>query len=158
MSTDTKAPEMIPFTTDAKIVRCWWSKHEGSYNILDPNKKQWSVAIRVELSDKSAVGVSETWDHDDEPNLVADDWPEEVIPLLSERLESYWISTRRPESRGKLAWMLDNIDQINLVWAEARLSHAQEEAKSAKAKRDRLAGCVADLKEEIAAKAKGGAS
>lgn len=148
MTADQK--EFIPYKPTAPIARCWWVKTEGNFNFLRPTEKSWQVYLYVEFTDGSKVCLSDTWDLEDEPNIVPSDYPEEVVDLLATRLESWLYTSKLQESRGKIIWMRNNIHEINLAWAKDQLRIAQTQLEEATRKFSSWETSVKCLEQEIA--------
>lgn len=145
----TDQKEFTPFVPTSPIARCWWGKNEGCFNLLSPREKSWQVYLYVEFEDKSKVCISQTWDYDDEPYLDSDSFPEEVIEVIADRLEYFWISTSRKEDRGKINWMRDNILEINLAWAKVQLPNAQQRLDTAARYLQSLLDSIESMEEEL---------
>ena len=88
--------------------------------------------------------VSQLWDEGEAP-YDADMDAGEVLDIIAERLESYWINTSRNEDRAKIARIREHIDEANRLWHEgrARVLQAEIARLSAQARRH-AAECVAE--------------
>lgn len=95
------------------------TKVKGQYDLCS-NNEQWRVAI-TGLPDKApAKYLSDTWNIDDEP-YVKGLPPSEVVELISERVESYLLSTKRKESREVIQWIRDNSKELDALWAKSEI-------------------------------------
>jgi hypothetical protein len=93
------------------------SKYIGSYDLCHPKEKQYYVVICWPEGGKI---IDESWPEEDEPE-IRDLPPSEVIELIAERLESYWISTRREENREIIAWCREYAEYLDTLWAQEQI-------------------------------------
>lgn len=98
----------------------YYTKTKGRYNICS-NEIQWCVHLVA-----GDIRVSETWDEDDEP-YIDNEMPSEVAERMRERLESYWIATRREENLKKYDAIRENAEQIDSEWAKGKIESLQKE-------------------------------
>ena len=104
------------------------SKILGTYNLANPGQKLWSVDLRVMGLRDCPVGISATWEEDDEPDIDGLS-PSEVMDLLAQRFESYLIDTSRDKKRAVLSLMRENAQEIDEAWAASRVEAIQKETE-----------------------------
>lgn len=106
-------------------VRMWSS--QGRYNLCS-NEEQVCINLRV-IGGKA---ISQTWDLDDAPEIEGL-LPSEVLELISERLESYWLATSRERDREVIAWFREHSAQVDSAWAKSKIKHLKEKIDELKA-------------------------
>lgn len=92
----------------------YYSKALGHFNWAG-NEKQWCVTLIT-----SEGQIHETWDENEEPD-ISDMLPSEVLALIAERSESYWIDTARDRKRDTRKKMLEGIAKADAEWLRGRI-------------------------------------
>lgn len=87
---------------------------------LGRNDKQQQVVLVTPYGT-----VSQLWD-DGEAGYDEDMDAEEVLNLLSERLESFWINTSREETRAKISAIRERMAEVNCLWHKTRAVQLQD--------------------------------
>lgn len=95
------------------------SKNLGCYNWADTSQKSWLVSMRID-----DLAISEQWDADSEPEIKGLP-PSEVVELISERLEKYWINTDRERKREVIKQIKANKFEIDKAWANSEILRLQ---------------------------------
>lgn len=95
------------------------SKNLGRYNFVRP-VKNWMVSMHVQLEDKSHIEVSEIWDEDDEPD-IEDKLPSDVLSIIEERIDSWWISTSREKNKEMIAQIRSFGNGMDIVWLKRKI-------------------------------------
>lgn len=114
------------------------STNVGSYDICHPNQKQFVVRVSGLPKESGLTVLTENWDEDDAPS-ISDDTPlSEVIELISTRLESYWISTKREPHRAVIAWCREHTEELDRIWANTRKEALLAQAGRLHAEANRL--------------------
>ena len=85
------------------------------------SEDEWQLAISF-----GGKLLSELFDKDDEPCLD-DVRPSEVVEMISERLERYWINTGREKKRETIAWFREHSAAMDLAWARAEIKSAEQQ-------------------------------
>lgn len=91
------------------------TKHCGRYNLCS-NEKEWLVILYLPNGQK----LSEAWAKDHEPEidgLLAS----EIVELISQRVEEYWLSTNREKQREIIAWCRQHANEIDRLFVEYQL-------------------------------------
>jgi hypothetical protein len=97
------------------------SKDKGRYDYYS-TKERWCVSVRLPTDAPQKV-ISQTWDLDDEPDI--DSLPlSEVVELISDRLESFLVNTRREEDRKVIEWVRENAERLDALWAGSEIEPA----------------------------------
>jgi hypothetical protein len=94
------------------------TKNKGRYDLCS-NEEQWHVSIKLP-NDAPQRSLSDTWNLDDEPD-IEDMPPSEVVEIISERIESYLLSTSREENRAVVQWIRDNAERLDAEWAAGQI-------------------------------------
>ena len=126
--------------TERKV---YFNQSYGRYNLCS-DEKQWSLALYTPFGN-----ISETFD--EEP--VYGDSVEDVLAAIEARVESYWMSSSRPENRIKIAAIKANLPECELLYAQRKLGllRAQEDrVQKDIAATERL---ISALQDEMAEKA-----
>jgi hypothetical protein len=90
------------------------SKNLGRYNLCS-NEKSWCLSLMIH-GHPVCKSISETFPEDDEPD-IHDVPPSEVVEIIAARVESYWISTSREESRKKIEAIREHAAELDDAWA-----------------------------------------
>jgi hypothetical protein len=95
----------------------------GCYNLFDLNEKSWQLVIHT-WYEGGRTTITETFPEEDgEPDWM---YPTEALDLIAERLESYWISTRRDAAREKIALLREALPEIEQVFAHQKIAELEE--------------------------------
>jgi hypothetical protein len=97
------------------------TKNLGRYNLCS-NDKDWNVSIRID-----GESISATWPQEDEPD-VSDASATEVIQLILDRENSYWISTSRARINAQADKWLSSGAEINRAWATQQIAELQRKS------------------------------
>ena len=119
-------------------------KSKGRFNMCS-NEEQWQAGITGLPEDAPHKGICQTWDIDDEPYIEGEP-PSEVIEIISERVESYWISTSRKKDRETIQWIRDNIDRLNALWAKDEIEKREKRVKQIQVEIKGLTSMIGEVK------------
>lgn len=99
----------------------FWTLELGRYNWAS-TEDVWCLTLSTPYGQ-----VSETFPKDDKPD-VDPDWttPSEVLDLIEARLDSYWISTRRAETKAKIAEIRKHSNEIDAAWLDQKIKQAED--------------------------------
>lgn len=100
------------------------TKVKGRYNFCS-NEEQWRVAITGLPNEAPAKYLSKTWDIEDEP-YIKNLPPSEVVEIISERVESFWISTSREKDREIIQWIRNNSEELDVKWAKGEIKRKEK--------------------------------
>lgn len=101
-------------------VSAYYSINLGRYNFAG-TEKDWCVSLYTSFGN-----VSETWPEDAKPDIDGL-LPSEVLDLIEERLDSYWINTGRKERKEKIAQIRGHVKEIDAAWLSARIAATENE-------------------------------
>lgn len=87
--------------------------NHGSYNWADPAQKQWCVELRTSYGRVSTF-------FDDNP-YVDDLLPSEVLDIIEERINSYWLSTSRQEDMKAIAKIRGHIVELDKDYIQDKI-------------------------------------
>lgn len=93
-------------------------KHLGRYNWAG-NEKDWCVQLNTPYGN-----VSEMWPEDDEPDLD-DLLPSEVLQMIEDRLDHYWISTGREAKKAVIAAIRVHEIEVDAAWLDAEIERTE---------------------------------
>lgn len=111
------------------------SKDLGRYNWAS-TEKDWQVALRTH------VGViSQKWPENEEPNIDGL-LPTEVLDLIEERLDSYWISTGRERDKAVIATVRESGKEIDAAWLRSKIESHERKLKELRSALERIEGDV----------------
>lgn len=98
-----------------------WTLSLGRYNWAGTDE-EWCLALQTPYG-----CVSEIFPKDDKPE-VDKDWttPSEVLDLIEARLDSYWIATRRAETKAKIAEIRRHSNEIDAAWLDRKIKQAED--------------------------------
>ena len=98
-----------------------WTLELGRYNWAG-TEEEWCLFLRTPYG-----RVSEVFPKDEKPE-VDPDWttPSEVLDLIEARLDSYWISTRRAETKAKIAEIREHSNEIDAAWLDQKIRQAED--------------------------------
>lgn len=102
------------------------TKNLGRYNLCS-NEKQWCVQVLM----PDGKWLSETWDESDEPHVDGLP-PSEVIDLIVDRINSYWISGRRKEQLEMVEKHRESFDKMDDAWARSQIASLERRIESLK--------------------------
>ena len=93
----------------------------GRYNWAS-TEDVWCLTLRTPYGQ-----VSETFPRHDRPD-VDPEWttPSEVLDLIEARLDSYWISTRRAETKATIAEIRRHSNEIDAAWLDQQIKQAED--------------------------------
>jgi hypothetical protein len=114
------------------------SSRTGCFNLCNSSQRQFLVEVRGLPKESGATMLSETWDEDDAPGLDGSEPLSQVIEIMAERLESYWISTRRDAARKVIAWCREHAEELDRHWACTLMEQYRSQAEKLEAKAARL--------------------
>ena len=99
----------------------FWTLELGQYNWAK-TEDVWCLTLRTPYGQ-----VSETFPKADKPE-VDPEWttPSEVLDLIEARLDSYWISTRRAETKEKIAEIRQHSNEIDAAWLDQKIKQAED--------------------------------
>jgi hypothetical protein len=109
-------------------------KNLGRYDLCS-NDKSWCVQLIT-----SYGNFSETFPEDEEPHIEGL-LPSEILDLIEERLDSYWICTKRDEIKKRIADARKHFAELDICWIQNRISYFEEKIK-------RLQNQMSDIQEE----------
>jgi len=111
----------------------------GQYNFCSSDK-QWQVYMYF---DECPIqrGLACLWDEGDEPDIEGMK-PSGVIEVMSERVESYWISTSREQERKVVQWVKDNAKTLDSQWLTDEIERWEK-------KRQRCVSTIVSLEIEL---------
>lgn len=111
----------------------FWTLTLGQYNFAAA-EDVWCLALRTPYG-----LVSETFPKDDKPEMDPE-WttPSEVLDLIEARLDSYWISTRRAETKAKIAEIRQHSDEIDAAWLDQKIEQTEDKLRFLRRKRAAL--------------------
>src|SRR5690606_4650714 len=94
----------------------------------------WCLTLRTPYGQ-----VSETFPKDEKPD-VDPEWstPSEVLDLIEARLDSYWISTRRTETKATIAEIRRHANEIDAAWLDQQIKQAEDRLRILRRKREAL--------------------
>lgn len=98
------------------------SKNLGRYDLASYDK-DWNLSLRTSYGNISAM-----FDEEDEPEIEGA-MPSEVLDMIEERIESYWISTSREKDRKKIKEIREHLNELDLIWAKEQLSLYQRQVE-----------------------------
>jgi len=103
----------------------FWTLELGRYNWAS-TEDVWCLTLRTPYGQ-----VSETFPKDDKPE-VDPEWttPSEILDLIEARLDSYWISTRRAETKEKIAEIRRHSNEIDAAWLDQKIKQAEDKLHS----------------------------
>jgi len=113
------------------------TKNYGRYNLAS-NEKEWCVQVLL----PNGKWLSEHFT--EEPSVDDSTAPSDAVEVISERLESYWISTSREEKRTVIEYARSMAAEMDKTWAENRIKRFQNEI-------DRLRRIVQSCDDDIKA-------
>lgn len=119
-------------------------KNLGRYNWAS-NDKDWLVQVFLPVGAPQS-SVSETWPQDKEPDTDGLP-PSDVIEIISERVESYLMSTSREETRKTIVWCREHADELNFDWAKGQIEICQKKIERLNAEIEKLGRYVISVKE-----------
>lgn len=93
-------------------------KKLGRYNWAG-TEKDWCVQLSTPYGN-----VSEMWPEDDEPDLD-DALPSEVLQMIEDRLDHYWISTGRDTRKAVIAAIREHESEIDAAWLDAQIERTE---------------------------------
>ena len=98
-----------------------WTLELGRYNWTKA-EDVWCLTLRTPYGT-----VSETFPKADKPD-VDPEWttPSEVLDIIEERLDSYWISTRRAETKETIAAIRQHSNEIDAAWLDQKIKQAED--------------------------------
>lgn len=96
-------------------------KTKGRFNWAS-NSEDWQVVLRL----SNGKVVSETWPLDEEPDVDGLP-PSEVVEIIAQRVESYWLSTDREKQRGTISWIRQHAELIDSGWARNRIESLRKQ-------------------------------
>jgi hypothetical protein len=110
-----------------------WTLELGRYNWA-ATEDVWCLTLRTPYG-----VVSETFPKDDKPE-VDPGWttPSEVLDLIEARLDSYWISTRRTETKATIAEIRRHANEIDAAWLDQQIKQAEDRLRILRRNRDAL--------------------
>lgn len=110
-----------------------WTLSLGRYNWAATDE-QWCLALQTPYG-----CVSEMFPKDAPPD-VDPNWttPSEVLDLIEERLDSYWISTKRAETKAKIAEIRKHSAEIDAAWLDQKIKQAEDHLHFLRRKRAAL--------------------
>ncbi|KKM87472.1 hypothetical protein LCGC14_1268490 [marine sediment metagenome] len=103
------------------------TKSKGRYDLLSSDQ-QWCVTIRLP-NDAPRLALSGMWELDAEPD-IEDLPPSEVVEVISERIESYLISTSREKEREVVQWIRDNAERLDAEWTAGQIKLLESQRKA----------------------------
>jgi len=98
------------------------TKSKGQYNSTG---EQYRVCVHGLPADAPASHISTTWHINAEPD-IDNLWPSKVIELISEQVESYWISTSRQRNKEIINWCRTNPGKIDRPWVEREIKKLEK--------------------------------
>lgn len=110
-----------------------WTLELGRYNWAS-TEEEWCLSLQTPYG-----SVSERFPKDDKPEADPD-WtaPSEVLDLIEARLDSYWISTRRAETKAKIAEIRERSNEIDAAWLDQKIRQAENRLHALRRKRAAL--------------------
>lgn len=103
----------------------------GRYNLAS-NGKSWCVTLYT-----SEGNFSETWPEDDKPDIDGL-LPSEVMALMIDRLESYWIHTGRVEKLAKMIKWQESSHKFDEAYLVAQIERAEKAVLRLKVRLDQV--------------------
>lgn len=103
---------------------CNYYTHQGRFNLCS-DEEQIQVVLQLKVGDQRKT-ISETWALDDDPE-VSGLPPSEVLDAIQERLNKYWLNTRREESQKTIDWMRGYLVPMDHAWAKAQIELRQNQ-------------------------------
>jgi hypothetical protein len=103
------------------------SKHKGRYDLCSTEEK-WCVSVRLPPGAPKEA-ISQTWDLEDEPDIDGLP-PSDVVELISERLESFLVNTRREEDRKVIEWVRENAEPLDALWAGSEIERLKRQIEA----------------------------
>lgn len=125
-----KVKEVVTYKPASPVKSAWWGQDTGRFNLCS-NKQDFQLFVRLNFEDGTHAGISELWPVDSAPDVSDHTDIMDVVELISERLETYWISTGRDVTRGKIAWIKENRHPIAAAWLTVKVDAAKKKLVSA---------------------------
>lgn len=106
------------------ITKVWIYSERGHYDLMHPGDEAWQLKLCVWF-DEGYTAICERFPAGEEEP----DWyfPTDALDLIEERLESYWLSTKREMNRKKIAALRENLPQIEQVYARQKIAQLEKE-------------------------------
>lgn len=99
----------------------FWTLELGRYNWAS-TEDVWCLVLRTPYGQ-----VSETFPKADKPDIDPErTTPSEVLDIIEARLDSYWISTRRAETKTKIAEIRQHSNEIDAAWLDQKIKQAED--------------------------------
>lgn len=117
------------------------SCHEGHFNFANPSEKQWQLILRTPFGNLNEF-------FDEEPYY--DNCVEDVVEIISQRLESYWASSSRKEKREIIAMIRENLSECELLSREAELVRIDKSLERLNKDRASIVSIIQFLRAEMA--------
>src|SRR5690606_26921850 len=111
----------------------FWTLELGRYNWAS-TEDVWCLTLRTPYGQ-----VSETFPKDAKPD-VDPEWttPSEVIDIIEARLDSYWFSTRRAETKAKIAEIRQHSNEIDAAWLDQQIKQVEDRLRILRSNREAL--------------------
>lgn len=111
----------------------FWTLELGRYNWAT-EEDVWCLTLRTPYGQ-----VSETFPKDKKPD-VDPEWttPSEVLDIIEARLDSYWFSTRRAETKAKIAEIRQHSNEIDAAWLDQQIKQAEDRLRILRSNREAL--------------------
>ncbi|MBJ9709848.1 hypothetical protein [Burkholderia gladioli] len=102
-------------------LKCLITKSLGRYNFAS-TEKEWCVQVLL----PDGKWISEHWPENDEPCIEGEP-PSEVLRMIVERLNSYWICTRREENLARIDAVRPMFGAMDDAWARQQIESHQRQ-------------------------------
>ena len=112
------------------ITYVYYSKNRGSYNWADLSEKSWQIHLQVRFDDNSRIDISETWDDEPDTDGLL---PTDILDMIEERLNYYWINTSRDRTQKDIAALREHGNDLNIPWLQARIARKKKELEELEA-------------------------
>lgn len=110
-----------------------WTLSLGQYNWAGTDE-QWCLDLQTPYGYVSEMFPKEAMP-DVDPNWTT---PSEVLDLIEERLDSYWVSTKRAETKAKIAEIRKHSAEIDAAWLDQKIKQAEDHLHFLRRKRAAL--------------------
>lgn len=90
----------------------------GNYDFAS-TCKDWCLSLRTDYGN-----LSEMWPENDMPDIDGM-LPSDIVDLIESRLDSYWYTSRRAESKEKIARIRAHAHEIDLDWLDQKINAAE---------------------------------
>ena len=116
------------------MTNVYHGKTTGSFNLCAPQEKQDQVYLCTPTGNFSELFPLD--DHEYHPSML----PSEVLDMIEERLDKYWLSSRRDEDKKRIAACRERIDEFDVAWLKNRILKKQDELRELEKHMMRLTG------------------